>query len=567
MLRRVDLLQAQTLRGEDSFAAYACLDTTGTREIFDTLYPRLNDEQRRIYEWSLRQQSPAVAMTLRGIRVDQAALVKAKTRLRAEIAAAQKALQQDPLIARFWDVKELETGDCGAGGRTKSGRPQKHKWPRKPKDGDAPDPAAMTCERCGAPRLRPKPFEATSPQQCVTLFYSKLLCPTVQDREGRVTCDDDALEKIGRDGVAYVSRAASEDIDLPGDGRVRKRQLAGLAQLVATVRSIRDLTKQLGFLDMKLSPAGRFHASFNVAAAWTGRWSSSKDPFGVGSNAQNITERHRHIFIPDAGRKFFYADLKTAESLKVAYMAGCEAYIEAHKGDVHTYVCRLCWPELPWTGDIKADKKIAQAHRPPWDDVEGHDYRFQSKRVQHGSNYGLTPHGMALIAHIPVSAARDAQDRYFDAFPEIRDLQRYIAERVFAGLPLYNALRRMVRLFGRPWDKRTVKQGLAFGPQGGVGDLLNLGLWRLWRDCDPDLIELLAQVHDAVAGQYRDELEEPALAAIRDLMPVRCPVVDFRGGRRVMTIPVEVAVGRNWGKFNDNPAKGHVNLSGLQEVA
>jgi hypothetical protein len=36
--------------------------------------------------------------------------------------------------------------------------------------------------------------------------------------------------------------------------------------------------------------------------------------------------------------------------------------------------------------------------------------------------------------------------------------------------------------------------------------------------------------------------------------------------KRIMTIGVEVMVGHNWGKFNDNPAKGRVNLDGLKVI-
>jgi DNA polymerase-1 len=223
------------------------------------------------------------------------------------------------------------------------------------------------------------------------------------------------------------------------------------------------------------------------------------------------------------------------------------------------------WPNLPWTGDIKADKAIAAGNYPEWDPVPGHDYRFQSKRIQHGSNYGLSPYGISMIAHIPVKAAREAQDRYFETFPEIRDWQNWTKERVLAGLPLVNPVGRTVRLFGRPDDGHTYKQGLAFPPQSGVGDVLNLGLWRLWRHCDaaePQLIQLLAQVHDAVLGQFReDETSQAlALAALKHHMRVDTPVTDYRGTTRSCVIAVETAVGMNWGKA------GPGNVLGIVEV-
>ena len=275
---------------------------------------------------------------------------------------------------------------------------------------------------------------------------------------------------------------------------------------------------------------------------------------------KHINKRNRDIFISDPGKEMFYADLKTAESLLVAYTAGDEAYIEAHKGDVHTWVTRELWPHLPWNGDIKKDKKIAASHNPPWDTAPGHDYRFQSKRVQHGSNYGLSPQGLAMIARIPRKAAQEAQERYFSSFPQIKEWHHFIGGRVQNQLPLFNALRRMVRLFGRPNDPHTFKQGLAFGPQSGVGDILNCALYRVWDECDPHLIQCLAQVHDAVLGQWPKQKRDEAIEALKRLMAIPVTVEDIRGVKRVCTIQVEVAAGGNWKK------KGEDNPNGLVEV-
>lgn len=588
---RVDLDQAQHLTGEQQFAAYAALDVTGTREVYDVLRPRLNADQLRTYRWSLAQLSPAFAMGVRGIRVNVEKRKAIHREVSREIAEQTAALQLDPLVAKYWDGTELETGDCPKGERWiattgKCADGKNHKWAKdwktnrsarcekchvvrwtrhegavKHRWGPGAEEHLRSCEVCGVPRVRRKDFSPTSHPATGRLFYDLLLCPRVYDKDKKVTTNNDALERIGRDGVVFINAHFANDIDADVvAGTRRKRSLDGLKALTDKVRALRDLHKQRGFLECDLSPSNRFHCSFNVAAPWTGRWSSSEDPFHLGSNAQNITERFRHIFEADPGRRICYADLKTAESLVVAYLAGCNAYIEAHKGDVHTYVCRLAWPELPWTGDIKLDKKVATSHLVPWMPIEGHDYRLYAKKLQHGSNYGLSPYGMAMIAKIPVAHAKIAQAKYFEAFPEIREWQEFQRERIEAGLPLYNALRRVVRLIGRPKDGHTYKQGLAFPPQSGVGDILNAGLWQVWRNCDPYLIELLAQVHDAILCQFRREDEDAALAALRKYMTVPHSVEDIRGVTRLCTIQVEIAVGGNWGKAGAN------NPDGLVEV-
>lgn len=849
---RVSLEQAQQLKGELGFAAYACLDTTGTREIFDVLHPRLNEDQERTYRWSMAQLSPSVAMTLRGIKVDLFARQRAQKALKAEVLVAEKRIQEDPLVIAHWDGQILNRENCLKAKPKKGGLPGKHKWPRRKAGEDRPKEKDRYCELCGAHRVKAAPFLATSPHQVKHLLYDILNVPKRLDKQGKLTTNDDALQAIAKDGRVIGWTHDRKKM-------IRKR-LDGLSTLCDSILQVRDLQKQLGFLEARLSERGRFHASFNVAGTWTGRWSSSKDPFQRGSNAQNIGEQHRHIFIPDPGRLMAYADLKTAESLKVAYLAGDEAYIEAHKGDVHTWVCRELWPDLPWTGDIKKDKAIASSNYPEWDNVPGHDFRFQSKRIQHGplagycslltrqgwvkvedidqgveiavwkdgkvwwevplgyviwehdgdivqlegrnvsqhitkehriplfnngklydrvagdfplsygtlpvsglcqegeatitepearllacywadgirrkdntsyiglkkprkqarlrtllrdagieweervykegyiyfcwrkksrkdlgwdilswplalrqafldelphwdghinpktgvrrifqvnkgqleiiqtvahisgfaaaifkhcksapgeqqcwglslskrqrtafsgvtaervhytgkvycprttagyvlvrnnekisvtgnTNFGLRPFGIALIAKIPLQAAKDAQERYFTAFPMIQEYQRWVTVQVRGQFPLYNALKREVRLFGRPWDGHTRKQGLAFAPQGGVGDILNTGLWRVWHKYDPWMIELLAQVHDAILCQFRPRDLDAAVAALRECMEIPIWVVDFQGTGRWCTIPVEIAVGENWSHYNDNPERGPINLKGLQ---
>lgn len=547
---KITIEEAQKLTGEERFMCYGALDAAGTLEIFEVLQERLDEGTRKVYDWGRAQQSPAVCMTQRGVLVDAMARDKTVAQLGQELAETIRQIQTHPVIAEVWDGTELETGFCSVARTpklTKSGRPSKAKGadrtdPQRHKWGGEP----IVCERCGTSRHKAKLFEPSSSHQVKRLLYELLKCPVQRDKDGIITAGDDALETIARKRPKF-------------------------ADIVALIQTTRDLGKQIGFLNGKLSPASRYHSSFNVGAAWTGRWSSSKDPFGQGGNMQNITERHRHIFKADPGMTMFYADLKTAESLLVAYMSGDEGYIEAHKGDVHTYVCRLVWPDVvPWTGDIKADKKLATSLCPPWDNVPGHDYRYQSKAVQHGSNYGLTAFGMAIMRHIPVKAAAHAQGQYFRAFPGIREWQHYTRSRIESGLPLYNPLGRVIRLFGRPWDEHTAKQGFAFGPQSGVADVLDAALWNVWSNCDnqeDQLIQCLAQIHDAVLGQFPSNRQDEAIAALKRNMTLPFEVTDIHGVTRTCVIPIEIAVGKNWGKVNTNPEKGALNPDGLVEVA
>lgn len=527
MARILDLRKLHMLpEGQLREWGYNTVDATVTREIADVLLPRLDAVDRRTYSFERAAQGPAMTMSSRGILVDTEVRGEVVRGLKAELRAEEKAFAKLRLVTEVWDGRVKITGACPSSKR-KDGR---HTW--QPGVEDTPE---RLCTQCGASRFGPAPFNPNSPDQVKHLLYDLLGIKRQFDKDGAVTTDKEALERIGRRWPKYKG-------------------------LTDGLLAIKGLKKQLGFLQARLTADDRYMSNFSVGTAWTGRWASSKNAFGFGANTQNIAERHRHIFIADPGYEFCYADLKQAESNIVAHLSGDEEYINAHaSGDVHTYVTRLVWPELPWTGDLAKDKAIAK-QLPDWDPVPGHDFRYQAKRIQHGSNYGLSPFGIAIIAHIPVDAARRAQRNYFAAFPWIRPWQRHIAVLVHDQEPIVNPLGIRVKLFGHPEREHTVKQGLAFPPQSTVAHIINIAVWQLWQQLDPEHLLLLAQIHDAVLWEHRIDRRAEVLGLAAPLMRIPVPITDYRGGQRTAIIETEAAVGLNWGHRTPN------NPNGLVEV-
>lgn len=507
---------------------YNGLDNTGTREIADVLLPRLNANQAKFYAFERALQGPAMAMMQRGINIDGIQRQKMITELKRELARDVSTLAKNNAISSRWDYTVKNTGSCP----TPLRKDGKHKWEKWAKGASE---VGRHCVACHADRLIPDPFNANSSDHVDHLVYDLLNIPVHRDKKGNRSTGGDILERLSNKFEQY-------------------------RPILDGIQAVRDKKKQLGSLQARLSPDGRYPSSFNIGAAWTGRQSSSKNPYGEGGNAQNVAPRHRRIFIADPGKLLAYIDLKQAESNVVAHLSGDETYIEAHKsGDVHTYVARLVWPELPWTGDLKKDKKIAKA-LPEWDPVEGHDYRFQAKRIQHGSNLGLTPPGISMIARIPMQQAYTAQGNYFNEFPFIRQWQNQTARDIENHLPLYNVLGREITLFGRPWEKHTINQGYAFKPQSSVADILDLGMYRVWREQDPtggdaDEVELLAQIHDALLLQF-DKQRSHVLHKTKSLLEIPIKVKGLDGKERVMMIEAEVAIGYNWGKQSEDNPRG-----------
>jgi hypothetical protein len=175
--------------------------------------------------------------------------------------------------------------------------------------------------------------------------------------------------------------------------------------IVSAILCHRDITKQLEVLETQIDSDGRMRCSMNIASTTTGRFSTDRSTTGTGRNLQNITADLRYIFVADRGWKIGAVDKEQAESREVGYWCGIVlgdwSYLDAvESGDIHTYTCRLIWPNLPWTGDLKEDRIIAE--RPFY---RHFTYREITKRAGHGclteDHEVLTPNGWVPITDKP----------------------------------------------------------------------------------------------------------------------------------------------------------------------
>lgn len=331
--------------------------------------------------------------------------------------------------------------------------------------------------------------------------------------------------------------------------------------IIAAILKFRDIAKQVEFLSSAVDPDGRIRTSYNVAGTETGRWSSSANAFGTGSNLQNFPDRLRKIFIADPGRKFAYVDLEQAESwivgIKLFQLFGDDRYINAIlTGDLHTTVCRMVWSQLPWTGDIKLDKEVAEEKF-----YRDYSYRDMAKRGGHGTNYYGQPYTMAKHLKVHVSLMENFQAKYIPAFG-IDQWHRWVAQELQTTCQITTLLNRHRTFFGRPNDDTTLREAIAYEPQSCVGDLLNLGAWRIWKHGERHDVRLMAQLHDAVLVDYPDDpaREAEVLDFVKTMLRVPLTI-----GDRTFVIPSEAASGWNWGKYNDDPKRGALNPAGVKK--
>lgn len=379
-----------------------------------------------------------------------------------------------------------------------------------------------------------KPLNPNSPKQLIDFFYHKMRLPEqfkFDKGVRKISTNRDALEKLE---LYFYARP-----------------------IVATILEMRNISKKLSVLETEIDPDGRMRTSYNIAGTETGRWSSSANAFGTGTNLQNITAELRKIFIADPGYKLIGIDLEQAESREVGWLCGILfddwTYLDAcYSGDLHTLTCKLIWRDLPWTGEPKADRAIAEQIF-----YRNYSYRDMSKRGGHGSNYYGTPPTMARHLKVPPKLMEDFQHNYFETFPGIRRWHRWVAQQIQTTQVLTTPFGRQRHFFGRPNDDTTLREAIAFSPQSSTGDRMNLGLYRIWRDMRSNSIQLIAQVHDAVYFQFPEGKVDEQEAVEQALKLIR---VDIEHKGRTLIVPGEAKSGWNWGNYDEK-----LNPDGLKK--
>lgn len=343
-----------------------------------------------------------------------------------------------------------------------------------------------------------------SPKQVKELIYEECLEKPYHTHDGAETVNEDALEDI----------------------TIRSPVIGVLCQLILRARGLR---KAQSFVAAKPSPDGKVRSFFSVGATKFGRWSSQMDPWKLGLNFFNLPKKSRRIIVPSRkSRVLVNVDLKQAESFIVAWLSNDKGYIKAHKGDAHTAVaCDLfgCKPE-------EARVLIGPG---------GQVVRQVAKKVQHGTNYGLGERHAARMAGLRVGKMRELRRLYFSRYNGVATRIKTMPARLRDNPDFLYFSGRPHRYIGDWTDEKTVREALSGEPQGGVADLLNVALYRLWRLYDGKCLWLLNQNYDSILF----ECERSDLAEVREKVEPEMVVWFEINGER-LSIASDWGEGDNW---------------------
>ncbi len=352
------------------------------------------------------------------------------------------------------------------------------------------------------------PFTIGSPQQLGQVLYERLgLKGGRKGKSGAYSTDQSELERLEADGVE-------------------------VARLVLDWRQLTKLKiTYTDALQAQIDPAsGRVHTRYSLAAAQTGRLSST-DP-----NLQNIpirTEigaRIRDAFIAEEGHSLLSADYSQIELRLAAHFADVPQLKEAFRSgeDIHS---------------ITAVELFGDA---------GKDSRNKAKTINFAILYGISAFGLSGRLGISREEGQAMINRYFERFPGIKTyistaLQQVrecgFSETLFGRKTHFPSIRSGVMNLRQAAERAAINAPI----QGTSADIIKRAMARVepaLRGAGLPEVRMLLQVHDELVFEVPQGQEEQAAAVIRTVMAEAAePVVQ-------LTVPLDVEVGwgANWGK-------------------
>ena len=344
------------------------------------------------------------------------------------------------------------------------------------------------------------PLNIRSPKQMKEFLYHDMAIKEQRANKGKrqVSTDNDCLNKI----------KDLEPILIPLCNKIQELRSLGVFHS----------TFAMALLDSD----GRMRSSFNPAGTETFRWNSSKDAFNSGANLQNIPsgdedEEHdpnalvlpniRKLYIPDPGHVIFDSDLAGADAQVVAWEAEDDILKEVFRSGEKIHAINA--------------KDIFGADAGP--DGRRQPYYSKAKMGCHLTNYGGKAYTLSRGLGMTMKEAGDFQTRWFDIHPGIKRWHEETQNQLETMRFVKNKFGYRRYYFDRV--EGLLPQALAWIPQSTVAIVTNRQLICLHEN-HSDLIQLLIQVHDSIAGQWHKSNDTLARKALEKALPITIPYSD-----------------------------------------
>lgn len=409
-------------------------------------------------------------------------------------------------------------------------------------------------------RLVGRELNALSPKQCAAYFYIEKGIAPYHGKDGGVTTDDKALQRIAR-----------------GTSKFRGLREARLVQ------DIRGLRKLYGtYLDINFDADDRLRCAYNPRGTKFGRLSSSETVFGTGTNTQNLPPEFKKFLVPDDGYVFWEVDKRQAEWVVVAYLSGDANMLSVIDSgdDPHTHTSSLMFRLAK--DIILQDHKVIGGLTDPDEIMERRiaamlpenilprtmSGRQMGKKSNHGLNYDEGFTTFSMMNEIEIAEAKRIVNLYHSIYPGIRIWYEAIKRQLAKDRTLTNCFGRKIR-FLESWSDDLFKAAYSALPQSTVADGLCDGMKRTYNDsylCSPTggpvNLDILANVHDSILMQLPISfiLSGDFYSVVSRVYDYCSPEMEYNN--RKFKIATDSKIGFNWGGYHPT-----ANPLGMQEVS
>ncbi len=243
--------------------------------------------------------------------------------------------------------------------------------------------------------------------------------------------------------------------------------------------------------------------------------------------------RFREAFVPSEGRRLLVADYDQIELRAIAHLSGDPGLTAAFAAgeDIHRTVAARVF-------NIERDQV-------------SHAQRSTAKMVSYGLAYGMEAYGLSQRLGVPVEAAAEILQAFFEGFPGVQEyMQRAVADARATGYTItaFGRRRPLPDLLSTSYHMRQAaeRQAMNASIQGLAADLFKLALVRLDAGLEDGGFrsDLVLQVHDEVIVDVDpDETDAAAELTERALT-----------GAADLSVPLKVAMawGNSWAEAKDS---------------